>query len=100
MDQRVKLGDALTAFRPNVYYQPPSTVRMTYPCIRYTFEGFGSKNANDKKYLLREHYQAIDMYYDPDDHKRQEILAAFEYVTFGNTYTADGLHHDVYEIYL
>lgn len=101
MDRRLALSEKLHELRgDNVYYQPPMTKKMKYPCIRYTFEGFATIHADDGRYMLKEHYQIMDMYLNPDAHLRREILSSFDYVKFDRTYTADDLHHDVYDVYL
>ena len=37
----------------NVYYQPPSTVKMAYPAIVYNRADFTFRHANDEKYLIK-----------------------------------------------
>ncbi len=100
MDQRLKLSAKLHALRDNVYYQPPETIRMKYPCILYSFQGFADRFADDRRHIKIERYLVTHIYLDPDDHKREEFLASNTYVSFDRTYTADGLHHDVYDFYM
>ena len=36
MGTRIELQEMLEQITPNVYYQPPSTISIKYPCIVYT----------------------------------------------------------------
>lgn len=40
----------------NVYFQPPSTVRLQYPCIIYQLDDLPTQHANNKPYMLTHTY--------------------------------------------
>ena len=83
----------------NVYYDPPESVKMKYPCIRYSLSGIDKYNANDKRYRSTNRYEVVVIETDPDSVLPNEILSHFPMCDFDTGYTADNLHHRVYTIY-
>ena len=49
---RLSLHEKLIAILgyPNVYFQPPPTLVLKYPCIIYKLDDISTFHANDKKY--------------------------------------------------
>ena len=43
----------------NVYYQPPSNVKMSYPCIRFKLESVDEMYASNRLYRTMVKYQII-----------------------------------------
>lgn len=82
----------------NVYFQPPSTIKMKYPCIIYNRSNANTTHANDRLYNLQQGYQVIIIDPNPDSEIPSEI-AKLPYCRFDRHYTADNLNHDVYTIY-
>ena len=56
MDKRLKLQSNLEKLlgSKHVYYQPPASLKMEYPCIRYSKSTIDSKNADNSKYATVE----------------------------------------------
>ena len=54
MESRLKLQTILEDIlgSGNVYFQPPSSVKMSYPAIRYSRDNIDKKVANNSTYLL------------------------------------------------
>ena len=80
------------------YFQPPKSLVMKYPCIRYSREKIDADHADNLPYLLRDRYQLVLMYKDPDSDLPHKV-AALPMCSHANHYTADNLHHDIYNIY-
>lgn len=76
-----------------VYFQPPGSEGMEYPCIRYSLGAPDLKRANDKIYGNMTRYDVIVIDYDPDSTIAGQILEQFQYVSPGIPYTADNLYH-------
>lgn len=85
-------------FEPHVYYQPPASVRIQYPCIIYKLNRIPSKWANNDPYHLEHSYEVILITEDPDD-PLVDRLASLHATRFDRYYSADNLHHFVYTIY-
>jgi hypothetical protein len=99
MGSRFDLHDLLLTFVPNVYFQPPESVKLTYPCIIYK-RGFIERRifANDKPYQNRLRYTITIVDKNPDSEIPSKV-SALPMCIFQRHYTADNLNHDIYELY-
>lgn len=82
----------------NVYYQPPSSMKMKYPAIVYSRSRITSTHANNKKYSMRDVYEIIVVDRDADNPVIKEILQ-LEYCSYDRQYKSDNLYHDVLTLY-
>lgn len=82
----------------NVYYQPPPSVSMKYPAIRYSRDQISTIYANNKPYISQTSYQLVVIDANPDSNLVDKIAKLPE-CTFNRHYTADGLNHDVFTIH-
>jgi hypothetical protein len=100
MGARTDLQDILEIIlgSHNVYFQPPSTVQMVYPCIVYSRYMGDTKFASDKPYFHAVQYQVILIGKDPDS-SILGFIAMLPTCVFVRHYTADNLNHDVYNLY-
>lgn len=83
----------------NVYYNPPESVKMRYPCIRYSLSGLDKHNANDKMYKSMNRYEVTTIEHDPDSDLHDKLIGHFPMCSFNRAYNADGLCHKSYTIY-
>ena len=83
----------------NAYFQPPATLIMKYPCIRYSKKGNSVLHADNKVYRATNRYDGIVIDYDPDSTIPDEILARFEMCSLGQGYVVDNLNHFPFTIY-
>lgn len=81
-----------------VYYQPPPSDKMEYPCIKYKKSGETPTYADDIRYFSKTRYILTVMDYDPDS-KVLSKLEGLKYLTPDRNYTNDGLHHFVYTLF-
>lgn len=96
VDLQVLLEAALgTAY---VYFQPPTNVVMTYPCLVYKRDAADTKFADNKPYGHRKRYQVTLIDKNPDSGVYDK-LAALPMCRFDRHYTADNLNHDVFTIF-
>ena len=82
----------------NVYFQPPSSVRMQYPAIVYSRKDIEGRFANDKIYRKLPCYEVILIDKNPDSEFIDKILD-LPYCSFDRHYEADNLNHDVFTIF-
>ena len=82
----------------NVYYQPPETVKMEYPAIRYSKKKPDRKHANNKVYMKTNCYEIIVISRKPDDPVIDKI-EGLPLCEWNNRYKADNLNHDVLTLY-
>jgi hypothetical protein len=83
----------------NVYFQPPASVEMKYPCIRYSRPRVDLQHANNKIYANTNQYEVILIDFDPDSKVFDKILNQFKMCSFDAGYTADNLNHFKFTIY-
>lgn len=81
-----------------VYYQPPESIAMEYPCIVYTLDDVETDHANNAPYNHRKRYQITVMDRNPDSEIPWKV-AMLPTAAFDRRYTADQLNHDVYRIF-
>lgn len=100
MATRLELQALLVALleSANVYFQPPPTVKIQYPCIIYKRDNIVTAFADNKPYKYKKRYQLtiVDTNPDSDIHEKVATLPLCSYDRF---YTADNLNHDVYNLF-
>lgn len=82
----------------NVYYQPPESLKMKYPAIRYSRSDIVSNYADNIKYSKHDRYELIVIDRLPDNEVIDKILE-LPYSSYDRHYAADNLNHDVITIY-
>ena len=83
----------------NVYFQPPASLLMQYPAIRYELKDFKTKSANNSAtYIVSPGYEGVLIMEEPDEEYLQKIFQ-IPYCRFGRYYRADNLHHYTFTIY-
>lgn len=82
-----------------VYFQPPSNVRMKYPCVRYSLYDIQNGHGDNLPYLQNPAYQLILIDPNPDNEFVGK-LSALPYCNFDRSYIADNLNHYVFTIYI
>lgn len=83
----------------NVYFQPPTTIKLNYPCIIYHREGPNDRNADNDIYLRKTRYRLTVVDSNPDS-PISETISKLRYAQWNNNYSTDGLNHFVYTIYI
>ena len=82
----------------NVYFQPPATIQMAYPAIKYSRESIDNKHADDAVYKQSYAYQVIVIDRDPDSSIVGKV-SKLPMCRFSRNYKADNLNHDVFKLY-
>lgn len=83
----------------NVYYQPPASVSMKYPCIKYSLNGIESERADDMNYKNTREYTVTVIDKNPDSEIPEKILNHFKMCSFDRGYPSDNLNHFVLTLY-
>lgn len=96
LDLQTKL-EALLGSK-NVYYQPPESLKMKYPAIRYSRSDIESKHADNMKYSNFDRYEIIVIDNLPDNAVIKKILD-LPYSSFERHYTSNNLNHDIINLY-
>ena len=84
--------------KANVYFQPPESVKMNYPCIIYGRNDSSEIRANNKMYGFTNGYLVTVIDTNPDSVILDKLIC-LPMCSFDRHYTADNLNHDVYKLY-
>lgn len=101
MDRRLRLHEELCKIlgSRNVYFQPPESVKLKYPCIIYKRNNADTQYADNTSYTFQIAYQITYVDKNPDTEDILRKLSAFPKCRFDRHYTADNLNHDVFVVY-
>lgn len=95
---RLALHEKLTSICQNVYYQPPESVKLVYPCIIYSLEGMLVRHANDDKYTTDIRYSVMVLDKNPDT-DLFDAVHALPKCSFDRSYRSDNINHYVFTLY-
>ena len=100
MGRRVDLHHILedTLGSKNVYFEPPESFKLTYPCIVYYLNGHYERPADNNQYNLKKQYSMTYITQKADD-DMVDKLERLRYCGLIRPYTASNLHHYAYTIF-
>lgn len=81
-----------------VYFQPPASLVLKYPCIVYARNAMDEKFANNNLYIGRQRYSVTVIDADPDS-SIKDAVSQLPLTRFAQHFTSDNLNHDVYFTY-
>ena len=84
----------------NVYFQPPSSITLKYPCIIYAYEDLVTLHANNASFINRDRYTVTMITKDPMPEETLEKLNEMPYTSFDRHYASDNLHHFAFTTHL
>ena len=82
----------------NVYFQPPESLKLKYPCIIFSRDDITNLKASDSIYAQRIGYKLVVIDYDPDSSIVKDV-SKLPYCSFLTHYVSDNLNHDVFRLY-
>lgn len=82
----------------NVYFQPPTGLKLKYPCIVYNLDTADDVHADDLIYRRLYQYSLTYITKNPEDPMRDEI-DNLRYCRFNRFFASDNLNHFVYTLY-
>jgi hypothetical protein len=81
-----------------VYFQPPTNIKMSYPCIVYSRSTGRTRFADNSPWRYTTRYR-IQLISKNPDNEAFDKLKDLEMCSYDRHYTADNLHHDCFNIY-
>lgn len=81
-----------------VYFQPPASVKLSYPCILYKLSEMPPTFANNFPYQIEHSYELTVIDSDPNSNLREQI-AKMPYCRLARVFESNNLHHYVFHIY-
>lgn len=99
MESRLELQTLLEEIlgSANVYYQPPESVKMSYPAIVYSLKNMKNNFANNSVYTQYTDYEIIVIDKDPDSVIVSKI-SKLPMCMFDRHYASDNLNHTVFTL--
>lgn len=85
-----------------VYFQPPESIKIDYPCFIYSLSDIKQKQADNLNYLNSKEYTVNYISRDCDDKMLDNLLEdrSTEYLfVFVKRYAKNGLYYNVFKIY-
>ena len=100
MDRRLELHELLVGIlgSTNVYFQPPPTISMNYPCIVYSKDAVNTNFADNLPYTQKKRWQIKVIDQDPDS-SIPDRVGELSMSSFDRHYIADNLNHNIYNLY-
>ena len=100
MASRIELNEELVSLlgSRNVYFQPPETIKIKYPCIVYSLDDVDIDYADNLPYMITKRYQLTVIDKDPASTIRDEVIFLPK-CSFVRAFTSDNLNHYVFQIY-
>ena len=85
--------------KANVYFQPPESIKLNYPCIIYQRSRGITNFANDMPYTYNQSYDVTLITKDPDSGLVEKLAMAFPMIEHSRFATVDNLNHDYFTLY-
>lgn len=82
----------------HVYFQPPESIKLVYPCIIYSRSAPRTIFADDQIYSKKQRYTVTVLDKDPDSLIPEKVLQ-LPFCRFDRHFCADNLNHDIYDLY-
>lgn len=95
---RSDLHTLLKTITTNVYFQPPPTVQMEYPCIVYQRSQIKTDFADNLPYNRTKRYQITVIDRDPDSEIPDQV-SDLPLCFFDRAFAAEQLNHDVFSLF-
>lgn len=82
----------------NVYYQPPESLKMSYPAIVYARKTIDNSYANNSVYKQNYAYEITVIDKNPDSEIVNKV-SKLPTCRFDRHFKSDNLNHDVFTLY-
>lgn len=82
----------------NVYYQPPSNIKMKFPAIEYHLSKIDPLHADNDAYLFHTSYDLTLIEKVPDSDIISKLLR-LPYCSFDRSFISDNLHHYTFTLF-
>lgn len=101
LNDRLELHETLCSIlgSNNVYFQPPESVKMKYPAIRYSRNRIENTSADNLIYKQDVSYVITVIDRDPDS-EIVERMSQIPHIMYDRSYVADNLNHDVFTLFI
>ena len=101
MGSRLDLDSELRDFinSENVYFQPPESIKMNYPCIVYKRYSGNTIYANNMPYGYTQAYEVTIIDKNPDSDLVKRMPTRFPMSQYSRHFAFENLNHDVFIVF-
>lgn len=101
MDRRPELQVQLESITntTHVYFQPPESFRLNYPCLVYRRSDVDLEYADNLAYRVHHKYELTWLHMDPDDDTVERLLTSLPLISYVRQFALNGVYHDVMYLY-
>lgn len=96
LDLQQELSELISPAK--VYFEPPETMKLSYPCLVYSVSNIDIKHADNTPHVLNWRFQLTYITTDPDD-PAVDKLSRLSAVRFDRSYRSGSLQHFVFQLY-
>lgn len=98
--RRIQLQQVLEEISPelHVYFQPPESIQLSYPCIIYTVAPGKKQYASNDIYHYKQKYLVTLIYNDPDSDIPTKV-ESLQYCQREQHMVVQNLYHDVFQLF-
>lgn len=84
----------------NVYFQPPPSVVLKYPCFVYNVNAGSSLYADNKSYRYEARYSITYITRDAENLSMvKKVLRNFEMISHDRSFVSDNLYHEAFDLF-
>lgn len=98
MATRLELQTLLESIIEPVYFQPPTSIQMQYPCIVYKRDSSQSQRADNRLYAHTKRYQVTVIDRNPDSDLPDKV-EELPLCSFEQHFPAENLNHYVFNLF-
>lgn len=102
MGTRTELNDILSEIlesEDRVYFQPPESLKIEYPCIIYNRVAGNTRYADNKTYSFKKKYEITVIDKNPDSKIPDTLIENIQGIRYDRHYVSNNLHHDVFDLF-
>lgn len=82
-----------------VYYCPPESVKLEYPCVIFRPDKYEKRNADNSAYKVSKRYSITLIYREEDADDLVSDFLKLQYCSHNRHFESDNLNHEVFTIY-
>lgn len=82
----------------NVYFQPPESKKIIYPCVVYRLDDINTRYADNRVYMGKKLYFVQHISTDPDNEFYKKMFE-LPFCSYQGRTVVDGLYHDNFNLY-
>lgn len=83
----------------NVYFRPPESAKIKYPCIIFNIRSGDSQYADNKSYIFQRAYDVQIIHKSADTDLIERFIETFPKTRFDRSFKTDNLNHENFVLY-